>query len=288
MNWTRFAVVGTAESWRMTPWDDPTLAIGSLNDAYLNGIPRADAWWELHPFDKFWYRERDQKVIDAALVPPGAYVRPKGHLDWLQQQAQQIPVFVQEVPEGWPINAQRFPIEAVQDWLHGYIASGPSMMIAHAVLNGCTELHVYGIHLATEQEYVDQRPNFEAVLGRFLGVGVPTMTITDGMRRYTGDNGRVLVLPVQSPIFTHGRRYAYDPKPLPDPVRVALKTRRAALQQEQTVLVTRLLARTWYQNPKADLARLARVEAEFSDVTEQIQRLNPANSSQARSLPVAA
>jgi hypothetical protein len=289
MNWERFAVVGTAESWKQTPWDDPNLTIASLNDAYLNGIPRADAWYELHPTEKFFYRDPKQKVIDPATIPPGAYVRPHGHLEWLRKSASQIPVWLQkEPPEGWPPHAQRFPIEAVEQWLHGYIASAPSMMIAHAVLNGCQELHVYGIHLATEQEYVDQRPNFEAVLGRFLGAGTPSMTVKDGCRRYTGENGHILVIPEASPILTHGRRYAYDPKPIPDPGRAALKVRRNQLQEEQIALVSKLLGRKWYTPTAADFARLARVEAEYADVTEQIQRWPVANSSTPRYLVPAA
>ena len=285
MNWKRVAVVGTAESWRQTPWDDPNLTIVSLNDAYMNNIPRADAWFELHPIDKMCYRRKDQRVIDVATMPPGAYMRPDGHLEKLQEFAQQIPVFLQSVPEGWPPNAQRFPIEEALAYLHGYSASGPSLMIAYAILQGCTELHVYGIHLATEQEYREQRPNFEALLGRFLGPGRVTMTVEKGLRRYEAD-GRVLVLPERSPILTHPRVYGYDPKPLPDPIREALKTRLRALQTEQQALVMTLLHRKWYQGRAAKWARLQRVDAELLDVSEQIRRMTPANSSQGQMIPV--
>ncbi len=67
----RCAIVGTAESWKDTPWDDPSLEIWSLNDAYsLNGFQRADRWFELHPTDKFYFRPKQQRAVYAELVPP--------------------------------------------------------------------------------------------------------------------------------------------------------------------------------------------------------------------------
>ncbi len=279
MNWTRFGVIGTAESWRQAPWNDPTITLASLNDAYMLNIPRADIWYELHPVDKFWYRDPKQKVIEQSAIPPGTYVRPKGHLEWLKTQAAQIPVFLQkEPPADWGPNAQRFPIEEVLQYLHGYSASAPSLMIAHAILNGCTELHVYGIHLATEQEYRDQRPQFEALLGRFLGSGRVEMTVENKLRTYrSGD--RTLVLPVSSPILSHPRVYAYDPKPMPDPKREALKARMRPLQEEQQQLVKQLVHRKWYQGRDKALARLRVVDATLLDLTEQIHHQSAVSSS---------
>ena len=99
----RVAIVGTAPSLKRTPWADPTLQVWGLNDAYTLGFPRADRWYEQHPLHKLYIRARDQKVVYADQVPHGWYVRPEGHLDWLQVQARTIPVFLQETPpKGWP------------------------------------------------------------------------------------------------------------------------------------------------------------------------------------------
>jgi hypothetical protein len=55
VNWTRVAIVGTAQSYLKTPWTDPGLTILSLNDAYnLPAFKRADAWYDFHPIDKFF------------------------------------------------------------------------------------------------------------------------------------------------------------------------------------------------------------------------------------------
>src|SRR3990167_1753937 len=147
----RIAIVGTAPSWVDCPFDDPGLVIASLNDAYLcrdakgQGMPRVDMWFEQHPFDKFVYRRPDQKTIYAHQIPPGHYVRPDGHIDWLKTQAQTIPVYLRETPPAdWGPNARRFPIEAVKARFGEYWASGPSYMVALAIMEGFEEIHIYG------------------------------------------------------------------------------------------------------------------------------------------------
>src|SRR5690349_21053380 len=101
----RVCIVGTAPSWKETPWHDPSLEIWGLNDGYMLGYPRANRWYELHPFDKMWFRPKTQKAIKASDIPVGFYVRPEGHDEWLKKQAETIPVFLQkEPPAGWPAN----------------------------------------------------------------------------------------------------------------------------------------------------------------------------------------
>ena len=229
MQTTRCAVVGTAESWVKTPWDDPSLYIVSLNDAYALGLPRFDEWWEVHPFDKMWFKPNDgSKVVRAEDVPPGAYIRPAGHLDWLREQAKAIPVWLQqEPPADWPPLAQRVPIEELERRFGTYWASGPAYMIAHLYARGFREFHIYGIHLSTEAEYREQRPQLEMLLGRLLGVDEWQESRDDakGLRTYRGA-GVTVVLPVESPILQHGWRYAYEPKPAPatNPYAVELKS----------------------------------------------------------------
>ena len=288
MNWKRVAIMGTANSWRMTPWDDPGLAIWSLNDAYVLKPKRVDAWFDLHPLDKLYFRKKDQKVIDLEDVPHGHYIRPEGHLEWLRAQAAQIPVYLQSVPEGWPVNAIQFPIDVAKQYLYDYIASGPTMMIALAMQHGCRELHIYGIHLSTEGEYIEQRPNIEHLLGRFLGRDSVTLTHAQGLRRYTTADGRVLVLPEASPILQHNRIYGYESKPAPPEGYRELKKRLAALRDEHTELIRAFVTRSWYRPMYQSLQRLTRVEAELSDVGEQIARIKHANSSKVATLPVVA
>lgn len=235
----RCAIVGTAETWVMTPWADPTLRIVSLNDAYALGLKRVDEWYELHPFAKMVFRPAGQKIVDPRTIPPGHYVRPEGHLQWLQRLATTNPVWTQDVPpQEWGPNAQRLPIEDLEARFGSYWASGPAYILMHLYARGFREFQIYGIHLATAAEYRDQRPNFEALIGRVLGPSVEE-TRTDGRRVYRGADCTV-VLPEASPILQHGWRYAYDAKPVAprNPYADELKATQQAIAQLTQALIT--------------------------------------------------
>jgi len=265
----RVAIVGTAPSWTQTPWNDPTLQIWSLNDAYMNGLPRADAWFDQHPLSHFYYRPKGQKVVYAEHVPYGFYVRPEGHIEWLQQQSRTIPVYLQaDPPAGFGPHARRFPLEEVEaafgKWEQPYDASGPSYMLALAMLQGATEIHVYGIHLSTAHEYREQRPQWEFLLGRYLGRTVTQRT--EGQVRIYEGAGVRLVLPVSCPILTHGWRYAYQPKPLPHPASTTL----AQIGAERQQLLQRLATWPRWKSKAPQMDRLARLAALEQDCQLQL------------------
>lgn len=240
---TRYCLTGTAPSWTMTPWDDPTLHIESLNDAYgMDGFRRADAWVDLHPLNKFWFAPQgpngEKVVVFAHQVPQGHYVRPPQHLDWLATQT--LPVWLHpdhatqlEASATWP-SARAFPKAAIEAHFGRYFTSTPAWMLAHAILRGATEIQIYGIHLSTEAEYVDQRPNFEYLLGGFLGAGKRTVTERDGRRYYESPNG-LLVLPQAAPILSANFQYGFEPTPRRslDPLRWELH--KANVKRERTV-----------------------------------------------------
>src|SRR6185436_3543195 len=176
----RIAIVGTAPSWRMTPWHDAGLHIASLNDAYqMDGFERVDEWYDMHPLDKFHLVPEpppgQKPIIYAHQIPIGSYVRPSKHLDWLATQT--IPIWLHpdhatQLPASatWP-SARAFPRAALEEEFGRYFTSTPGWMLAHAISRGAREIHIYGIHLSTESEYMEQRPNFEYLIGRVLGRG---------------------------------------------------------------------------------------------------------------------
>ena len=211
---SRAIIAGTAQTWKKIPWNDPSARIIALNDAYALGFPRIDEHYELHPLDHMYFRPKDQIRVFEKDVPKGFFIRPEGHIEWLKQQAQTIPVWLQkEPPADWPVNAARYPLEAVEEVFGSdYWASGPSYEIAHLYLRGCRDFEIYGIHLSTEHEYREQRPQFENLLGRLLGVQVSrSIDKQRGLRIYEGHIR--LVLPVESPILQHAWKYAFEPKP---------------------------------------------------------------------------
>lgn len=265
----RAAVVGTAQTWKMTPWDDASLYIVGLNDAYSLGFPRADEWWELHPLDKMVFRPKHQKIVKATDIPPGHYVRPEGHIEWLKEQARTIPVYLQkEPPDDWPGNARRFQLEAIEAKYGTYWASGPAYELLDLYERGYREIHVYGIHLATEAEYREQRPNFEMILGRMLGAEVREERRGD-LRYYHGKDCTI-VLPVATPLLQHGWKYAYEPRPVPAPNPYAAELK-AARAEKQDVL-KRLIRPMPARERERLNARLRELEVIEIDVNQQLSK----------------
>jgi hypothetical protein len=241
---TRVAIVGTAPSWRDCPWTDPGLFIIGLNDAYTLNFPRVDAWFDLHPFDRLYFRKREARVVYAEDIPHGAYVRPEGHIETLKQMARSIPVFLQaDPPAGWPAHAQRFPIEAMTAQFGDYWASGPAYEIAWAIEQGAEEIQIWGIHLSTEHEYREQRANFEHLLGIARGKGIK------------------VVMADASPVMKHPWRYAYEPHPEPHPAAVRLQR----IAQAKKQLVSELAQWPRWKSKTAALDRLRRVQAQEAD-----------------------
>lgn len=274
MNHERIAIVGTAGTWAKTPWTDTGLEILSLNDAYrMKGFARADAWYDLHPLDHFHYP--DGNTVLAHTIPPGYYCRPKNHLKWLASQP--IPVWLapeyliqHPAAKDWP-SARPFPKAEIEAAYGRYFTSSPAWMIAHALMLGVRELHIYGIHLATESEYIEQRPNFEFLCGSILGRGKRTITTSEGMRRYATADG-MLVLPEAAPVLQSDFQYAFEPRPRQqrDPLnwelhKIDVKTRRA---------IKSIKARKWYQPLKPLQDELYRLEAMALDTQEQMSRLD--------------
>ena len=221
MSHRKIAIIGTAPSWQMTPWTDTSVELWSLNDAYnLPGFQRADAWFDLHPLNKFHFapeaKPGERAILYAHQIPVGYYVRPAKHLDWLATQTMPKylhPDFAKQLPAAadWP-NAHAFPKAEIEAHYGHYCTSSPQWMLALALLQGVREVHIYGIHLATESEYIEQRPGFEFLIGGLLGPGKRTMTVKHGLRRYESADG-VVVLPEASPVLSSKFQYAFETSP---------------------------------------------------------------------------
>lgn len=248
----RIAIVGTAPTWRETPWDDPTLEIHALNDMWVLNLPRVDRWFDLHPLDKMYFRDPAKKKVFAGEVPAGYFVRPSGHLEWLRKQT--IPVYVQDAAALGSPNAVTFPKAAIEAKFGKHFASSPAWMIGLALLEGVTELHIYGIHLATEWEYLKQKPNMTFLLGLAAGLGVK------------------IVLPKGCPLLAETHQYAFEEDP--DVPNVALKRKVERLQAEKQALKAREKGRKWYQRRDPNFhSRLAFLTAQITDAQLGMQHV---------------
>ena len=210
----KIAIVGTAETWSDAPFGDTTWDIWSLNDAYRLGTPRATIWFDLHPPDEWLLVPEGQHTVKAWEMPQNKrYPRPAGHPKWIAGLT--IPIYVQQAQADWP-TSRTFPRKAIEDWVRPmlpvrtdgkqpmYMASSPAWMVALALLPqekggfgfgpGDT-IGIWGIHLATEFEYVQQRPQMEMLVGMAGAMGVR------------------VVLPPDAPICQNQYLYAYEHKP---------------------------------------------------------------------------
>lgn len=248
----RIAIIGTAPSWRATPWDDPTLEIWCLNDFHVLNAPRATRWFDLHPLDKLYFRDPAKRKVFAGDVPAGFFVRPTGHLEWLRRQT--IPVYVQDAAALGSPNAVTFPKAEIEAKFGRHFASSPAWMIGLALLEGVTELHIYGIHLATEWEYLKQKPNMTFLLGLAAGMGVK------------------VVLPKGCPLLAESHQYAYEEDP--DVPTVALKRKVERFNAERIGIKAREQQRKWYQRRDPNFrSRLAFLNAQITDAQLGIQHV---------------
>lgn len=243
----RIAIVGTAPTWKDVPWDDPSLEVFALNDMHVMKIPRADRWYDLHPLDHMFFRKKDQPVHEHD-VPAGYFVRPENHLEWLK--AQTIPVYVQDAAQLGSPSARTFPREEILKRFGPHFASTPAWMLAHALMEGATEIHIYGIHLATEWEYIRQKPNLLFYMGLAAALGCK------------------LVLPRGCPLLADTHQYAYESDP--DVPKIRLKRKISRLQQEAEQMIAR------QKKGIRDLnhaSRLALLNAQIADCQLGIQHV---------------
>lgn len=246
----RICILGTAPTWRDAPWDDPSVEMWALNDAHLLNLPRADRWFDLHPIDKMFFRGAGQK-IHGHDVPAGFFLRPKGHLAWLRSQ--QIPVYVQDAAALGSPSARTFPRDEIVKRFGPNFASSPAWMVALAMLEGATEIYIYGIHLATEWEYLRQKPNLLFLMGVAAGLGI------------------TLHLPKGCPLLAEKHQYGYEPDP--DVPKVAAQRRVQQLEHERAAVAKAPKRRWWQRKDPNRASRLAWLDAQIMDARLGVQHV---------------
>jgi len=138
----KIALVGTAPSSRMlAPFNDPTWKIWVCSPGNQGIIPRADAWFELH---------------GNLLWPENAHYGAP-YIEWLKNL--KIPVYMQD--QKYVPNAIVFPKdEMVREFGRDFFTSSFAWMMALAIYQGASEIALYGIDMASRDEYILQRPGF--------------------------------------------------------------------------------------------------------------------------------
>ena len=162
----KIAIVGTSDTMRFAPYDDPTWDIWGVNNGFLK-MKRWTHWFELHyiNFDgTFWNRRQDKNFRGMAVEQ---YLRSLDSLN--------VPVFMQTKN---PLIKQSIPFpynDLMTFFGTKYFTNTISWETGFALwlaMKGLVdELGIYGVDMATTsgpegtQEYGSQRPSCEYFLG---------------------------------------------------------------------------------------------------------------------------
>lgn len=136
----KVAIIGTAPSSRLlAPYNDPTWTIWGTSPGNMVGLPRFDAWVEVHS-NMLWPEYR-------------AYGEP--YVKWLNES--QFPLMA--------VNKQMFPRATEFPWRKLVEEFGPyffsstfAWCMGLAIHLGVKELGLFGVDMSSKDEYILQRP----------------------------------------------------------------------------------------------------------------------------------
>lgn len=136
----KIALIGTAPSSRLlAPYNDPSWQIWVCSPGNMNALPRADRWFEIH----------------GSLLWPENQHYGIPYIEFLKKLT--IPVYMQD--QRYCPNALPYPKdEMVKEFGPYYFTSSFAWMLAMAIHEGASEIALYGIDMASRDEYILQRP----------------------------------------------------------------------------------------------------------------------------------
>jgi len=129
--------------------DDPTWEIWGINQLYLQmpGLPeKSTRWFQIHHRESYDHAVRDHK-----------------HHDWLAAQTM-FPIYMQKREPDIPMSIP-YPEKEMVEYFGDYWTNSISWMIALAIYERFEKLHLYGVDMATDEEYREQRPSCEWLIG---------------------------------------------------------------------------------------------------------------------------
>lgn len=135
----KVAIIGTAPSSRnLAPYNDPSWTIWACSAGNQGQVPRVDAWFEIH--SNLLWPEHEH------------FGRP--YLDWLNQQS--FPVYMQD--NSLVARAETYPKEEIiREFGRYFFTSSFSWMMALAIKQGAKEIGLWGVDMASRDEYILQR-----------------------------------------------------------------------------------------------------------------------------------
>ena len=174
----RLAIVGCSDSRHFAPYAiDPAKPeeaweVWGVNNGYAE-MPRWTRWFEIHPIKCENGKYLRRKEIRPGLIEFSPEFRgsdTEGYLKTLA--ALGCPVYMQKTwPEIIPQSVE-YPLKTVLEKFGYYFTNTISYQIALGIMEGFTEIGLYGVDMATGSEYGPQRPSCEWMLGIAAGLGI--------------------------------------------------------------------------------------------------------------------
>jgi len=158
----KVAIVGFTGSKDKAPWGEPGWEIWICNNLWKFAPDKWHRLYDLHDLNTIQGDGEHSAFLagQTAKHANGEHVSLNGR-----------PVVCWDPQEGWP-TATPFPKAPITDLFGNYFTNSISWMIANAIVENVTELHIYGVDMATSSEYGAQRPSCEYFLGLAAGYGV--------------------------------------------------------------------------------------------------------------------
>lgn len=158
----KVAIVGFAPSSMADAqihFGDPDFEIWALNQLYLPFPAIAEyatRWWQIHHRHTFDTAVRDHK-----------------HGQWLAEWGRQTgrPIYMMRQEPDIP-GSIAFPWEGIMQVFGRYFTNSISWEIALAIYEGFTDIYIYGVDMAQDSEYKEQRPSCEFFIGWARGAGI--------------------------------------------------------------------------------------------------------------------
>ena len=135
----KIAIIGTAPSSRsLAPINDPSWTIWACSAGNQGQLPRVDAWFEIH--SNLLWPEHEH------------FGRP--YLEWLNKQ--EFPIYMQDNSQ--VARAIPYPKdEIIAEFGRYFFTSSFAWMMALAIKMGAKEIGLWGVDMASRDEYILQR-----------------------------------------------------------------------------------------------------------------------------------
>lgn len=164
----KIAIVGSAPSSAgLAPYDDPSWTIWACSPGAIPHVRRFDAWFELH-----YYTPQDLKYCGM----------DEGYLGWLRQCP--APIYMMDVYEDIR-QSTKYPKDEVQKRFGEYFyTSSIAWMLAFAIMACPEEIALYGVDMASRDEYGYQRAGCHhfITIARLHGIKVTAPVQSDILR----------------------------------------------------------------------------------------------------------